>query len=208
MGDWRSLFVVGEVLCQTLGIKFYLTRWCRQRMFLGILIEVYHASPIFLPIRISRDHIIIFFTEVLPGCQTCRWYAGLVKAIFYPFRDGFAPGVFFQQPELLGHGANCLIVAPGLTDRLYTFSFTINSSKMSAFTIGSDVILFELGVDRQDNIGEETIVLHPGVLGNHALNRRVTVAIHVPIAVVPAGQQTGCIRPYHVYWRTARGGID
>src|SRR4030043_2236515 len=124
-------------------------------MFLGVLIELYHAGAVLLPVGVGGYDILVLFTQLLPGKQARLGYAGVVKTPFYPFLDRFTPGVFFLQAQLFSYLDNHLVVALRLADRLDTFSFAVNGGKLAAFHVASDIIRLEFGVGRQDNIGSD-----------------------------------------------------
>ena len=65
--------------------------------------------------------------------------------------------------------------------------------------IGDDVIHFHVRVGRQNDVGKQTIVLQPGMLGHDALHLRAAQASFGVVATVPAG------RPARAYPSTSCG---
>ena len=64
--------------------------------------------------------------------------------------------------------------------------------------VGDDVLDFQRGVGRQDDVGEEAVVLQPGVLRDDALDLGSLEGLDGPVAVVPAGDAAGRVGPHHV----------
>src|SRR4030042_2187899 len=151
-------------------------------MFLGVLIELYHAGAVLLPVGVGGDNVVVLFTQLLPGKQARFGYARVVKTPFYPFLDRFIPGVFFLQAQLFSYLDDHLVVALGLADRLYTLSFTVNGGKMTAFHVAANIIRLEFSVGRQDDIGKKEIIFHPWLLVAPAFNRRGRAGISVRVA--------------------------
>ena len=67
--------------------------------------------------------------------------------------------------------------------------------------IVTNIFLFKLRVHRQQQVGEEAVVLHPRVLHDDSLDRLMLVGHGVLVGVVPAGHEAGRIAPDHVNWR-------
>ncbi len=63
---------------------------------------------------------------------------------------------------------------------------------------GDDVLHFQRGVGRQDDVGIEAVILQPRMLGHDALDARVFHGLDGPVAVVPTGDAAGRISPDHV----------
>src|SRR4030042_2783121 len=99
-------------------------------MFLRVLVELYHAGAVLLPVGVGGDNVVILFTQLLPGKQARFGYARVVETEFYPFLDRFTPGVFFLQAQLFSYLDDHLVVALRLADRLDTFSFAVNGGKL------------------------------------------------------------------------------
>ena len=79
--------------------------------------------------------------------------------------DGLAARVLLQQPQPLGDLADDLVVAERLAQRLDAPLLGEEEVHLPAEEVAADVVLFQLGVDRQDDVGEEAVVLQPGMLG-------------------------------------------
>ena len=80
-------------------------------------------------------------------------------------------------------------------------------SELSALIVYPYILFLKFGVDRQDDIGKQTIILHPGVLGQYEFYLRASKRFYETIAIIPAGYPARRIGPYHVYFRAALDGI-
>ena len=101
--------------------------------------------------------------------------------------------------QLLGYFQDYLIVALGLADGFNGLLLKSNTLEMGALPgIGDDILYFQCGVGRQDNIGIKTIIFQPGMLGDDTFYLGILEGIDRPVAVVPAGDAAGSIRPDHV----------
>ena len=113
------------------------------------------------------------------------------REVFQPYfdqlGDGLAAGVFLQQSQALGDLADDLVVAVRLAERLDALVLREQQVVLAAEDIGGDVVLFELGVHRQDDIRQQTVILQPGVLGEHELD--IGMAHRPDIVVAPSSSR-------------------
>jgi len=171
VGHRRPLLVSGEMLSETGGVELQFAGRSGQGMALRILIEFKQPSGDLLPLRINRDHEVALFVQFLP-----RYKVGGVRLLVAQFDQlGNAPAfrVLLQQPQPLGDQAHDLVVTLRLAQRLHTLVLGKEQVHLPTEQITVDVVFFQLGVDRQDDVGKKTIILQPRVLGEHELDGRV-----------------------------------
>ena len=104
-----------------------------------------------------------------------------------------------EHAQLLGHRADCLVVALRLAHRLDGLAHVDDGLEAVAVTqVEHDVVDFERGVGRQDDVGVEAVVLQPGMLGHDALDLGAQHGFAHVVAAVPAGHPAGRVGPHHV----------
>ena len=94
--------------------------------------------------------------------------------------------VLLQHAQPLGDLADHLVVAHRLTQGLDAPIFREEQIHLATEHVVADIILFKHGVDRQDDVGEQAVVLQPRMLSQHELDVGGPYGLDV---VVPAFQQ-------------------
>ena len=116
MRNGATLFVVGEVLRKRGGIVLQLAGWCAERVCLGIVVELTHASGDVFPVLASGEGVVLLLFEFFKGhafgSATC------VKAHANPLVVGFSSQIFVvdifvnaaELLEFLGHFCDDFLV--------------------------------------------------------------------------------------------------
>ena len=93
-----------------------------------------------------------------------------------------------------------------LADRLNRLFTEHDVGELSALAdVGDDVIHFHVGIGRQDDVGKQTIVFQPGVLGDNGLNLGAAKGLLGLVAAVPAGNPARAVGPHHADPRPLAG---
>ena len=100
-----------------------------------------------------------------------------------------------------------LVVAVALADRLDALVLGIEQVVLAAEDVAGDVVLFQLGVHGEDDVGHQAVVLQPRMLGEHELDVGVPHGADVVVAPVPAGDPRRRVGPDHVDLGAAVGRI-
>ena len=112
--------------------------------------------------------------------------------------------VYPVLPQLVGYtqlfrnGEHGLCVGFRLADGVDRLVLQHNQVVLTALGRGDDVALLVLRRDRQDDVAEERVVLHPGMLDQIELDRGIPQRILHAIAAVPARGPAGRVGPDHV----------
>ena len=185
LGHRGPLEVVREVLFETGGLELELAGRCRERVLLRILIEVVEAGGDVLPSVGRGNHIVSLLVELLPADEVGA--PGGLPAVLDELGDGLAAGVFLQQSQALGDLADDLVVAERLGEGFDALVLREQKVVLAAEDVAGNVVLLKLGVDREDDIGHQAVVLQPWMLGEHEFDVGVPHRADVVVARVPAG---------------------
>ncbi|MBA7716888.1 hypothetical protein ES703_125972 [subsurface metagenome] len=185
-----------EVLEKAGGLELELTGRCRKWILLRVLVEIVEAGGYVLPIIGCGHYVVSLLVKLLPANEVVT--TGSFPAVFDQLGDGLATGVLLQQPQALSDLAYDLVVTVRLAERLYTLVLREQQVVLAAEDVDGDVVLFELGVHRQDDIGHQTVILQPRVLGEHELDVGMAHGPDVVVAHVPACDPRWRVGPDHV----------
>jgi hypothetical protein len=189
LGHRGAFLVVREMLGQPGGVELEQTRGSSEGIALGIFVELDEAGRDALPIRVGGNHEVALVVQLLPTDEVLD-VRGLV-----PQPDEFvlgpAPGIFLQHPQAVGDHLDDLVIAVRFTQRFDAPLFEEEEVELAAEDVAADIVFFQLGVDRQDHIGEQGVVLQPGMLAEDELDVGVAHGPDEVVAVVPAGDPGG-----------------
>ncbi len=134
--------------------------------------------------------------------------AGGLVAVLDEFRDALAARVLLQQAQTLGQHDDDLVVGERLTQGLDALVLGVEQVVLAAEDVARDVVLFQLGVHREDDVREQGVVLEPRMLGPHELDVRMLHGADVVVAGVPAGDPGRGVGPHRVDLGAARSRVE
>ena len=102
-----------------------------------------------------------------------------------------------QPFQRAGHLAHGLVVGAHVAHRVDRLAFVGDGVPLAAAHVHVEVLEFQGRGGGQDDVGEQAVVLHPGVLHEHELEVRMTQRILELMAAVPAGGPAGRVGPDH-----------
>ena len=194
----RSPFVVVRVVVgQPLRIELEFAARGRQRMLLGILAELVQAGRHLLPLGIGRDDVVLLVLEVVPGNDLIELH--VVETELDLVLQSHPACELLVEAELLGHFAHGLEVAQRFAERLYRL--VLHQGAMDRSPSGRhppDIAFFQLGIDRQDDVTQDGVVLEPQMLHDDRLDLGAAEGFHGLEAIVPAGGAARVVHPDHV----------